>query len=143
MSALVMDGPQVSWVSFEPEQIDARQVVTGRAGEGERCAMAALLGEVRAHEGTKQAHEDRIARLVEEAHAEANSRDWCGEFDDFLERAGLPRRSRDYLLRVEVTAAVYTTREGVSDDAAIDSLTRQGVFDLLDAQQISFEAEVA
>ena len=46
-------------------------------------------------------------------------------------------------MRVEVTATLYVTREGVSDDAAIDSLTKQGVFDLLKVEQIDFEAEVA
>lgn len=143
LTGLVMEGAQVQRVSFEPGQVDARRVVTGRAGEGERSAMAAVLAEALAHERTKQAHESRIARLVEDAHAEADSRDWCGEFDDFLERAGLPRRSRDYLLRVEVTATLYVTHEGVSEDAAIDSLTKQEVFDLLKAEQIDVEAEVA
>ena len=34
----------------------------------------------------------RIDSIVEEAHQEARDRDWCTEFDDFMERMGLPRK---------------------------------------------------
>src|ERR1035437_346260 len=54
--------------------------------------------------------EDRLGRLADAAHAEADERKWCSEFDDFLEAQGLPRRSRDYQLQVEVTATVYLSR---------------------------------
>lgn len=143
LEALVMEGSQVQRVTFEPGNVDARRVVTGRASEGERAVMAAALAEALAHEQTRQAHEQWIARLVQDAHTEADSRDWCGDFDEFMERAGLPRRSQEYVLRVEVTATVYVTRAGVSDEAAIDSLTNQEVLNLMSAEHISFEAEVA
>jgi hypothetical protein len=114
--------------------------VSGRATEGERVAMSALLVEAGAHERTKREHKDRLERLVDAAHAEADERDWCFEFDDFLEAQGLPRRSHDYQLRVEVTATVYVSRDATSEDNAIDSLTTQEVFDLLTVQNIDYEA---
>ena len=43
--------------------------------------MAAVLAEALAHERTKRDHESSMARLVEDAHVEADSRGWCGEFD--------------------------------------------------------------
>jgi len=71
---------------------DARQVVTGRASEGERAAMVALLEQARAHAATVQTHSQWVDNLVEGAHSEANDREWCEEFDDFMDRMGLPRK---------------------------------------------------
>ena len=140
LEAFVLEESRVRLVSFEPEQVEARQVVSGRATEGERVAMSALLVEAGAHERTKREHEDRLERLADAAHAEADERKWCSEFDDFLEAQGLPRRSRDYQLQVEVTATVYLSRSATSEDNAVDSLTTQEVFDLLTVQSIDYEA---
>jgi hypothetical protein len=56
---------------------DARQVVKGRASEGERAAMVALLEQARAHAATVQTHSQWVDNLVEGAHSEANDREWC------------------------------------------------------------------
>ncbi len=140
LEAFVLEESRVRLVSFEPLQVEARQVVSGRATEGERVAMSALLVEAGAHERTKREHKDRLERLVDAAHEEADERNWCFEFDDFLEAQGLPRRSHDYQLRVEVTATVYVSRDATSEDNAIDSLTTQEVFGLLTVQNIEYEA---
>lgn len=44
---------------------------------------------------------------------------------------------------MEVRATLYVTPEGVSEDVAIDSLTKQEILGLLNAEQIDFEADMA
>lgn len=141
--AFVLEGSVVRRVTFEPGQAEARQVVTGRATEGERVVMQALLTESCAHHQTWVTHQQRIDALVHDAHEYAENSDLCETFDDFMESHGMPRRSRDYELRVEVTATVYLTRSGGDVEDAIDSLTRQDVFDALGAEQIEYTAEEA
>ena len=54
--------------------------------------MGALLTEARAHHATRSDHEAWRDQIVAEAHGEADDREWCGEFDDFMARVGLPRK---------------------------------------------------
>ncbi len=141
LEASVLSGSEVRTVSVEPSRVDARRVVTGRATEGERAAMSALLAEARAHRRTQQAHQARIDRLVEDAHEWADDNSLCTRFDDFMDEHSLPRRSRDYDLRVEVRATVYLTRTGTDADNAAESLTREDVFAAISADDISWDAE--
>lgn len=51
---------------------------------------------------TKQDH------FVEVLHNEADTRGWCTEFDDIMERVGLPRRQRHYTAHISVTLTFQT-----------------------------------
>lgn len=91
-SVLVLAASKVQRLVMPVAKADARQLVKGRATEGERAAMGALLTEARAHNCTRRDHEAWRDRLVYEAHSEADDRDWCSDFDDFMARVGLPRK---------------------------------------------------
>jgi hypothetical protein len=140
LEALILDGATTSTVRFAPGQVESRRVVIGHANDGARAAMTALLAEAQAHQTTRAEHTRRIDRLVEAAHEEANDRDWCSSFDDFMESQGLPRRERDYDLRVEVTAIVYLTRSGANIDEAIGSLDTDDLRDELRHVDLEWEA---
>ena len=140
-SVFVLSGSTVHRLVMPVAKADARQVVTGRASEGERAAMVALLEQARAHAATVQTHSQWVDNLVEGAHSEANDREWCEDFDDFMDRMGLPRRQREYSVRVEVTATLYFTRDGIDAEAAVDSITRDDVWDALTPSHIEWEAE--
>lgn len=120
--------------------LDCRQVVTGRL-EGDDAVLLALLGEIRERRAEQDARTAWLERLVSDAHEEANDRDWCSDFDDFMERAGLPRRERDYEVRVEVTATVYMTRTATSEEDAHEGIDRSDVWDALDADAIDWTVD--
>ena len=84
-------------------------------------------------------HEAWRDRLVSEAHSEADDRQWCGEFDDFMDRVGLPRRSREYDLEVEVSATVRVTLTATSEEEATDALTRENVWAALGEDNITWD----
>jgi hypothetical protein len=64
------------------------------------------------------AFEDWKRILVEDAHQTATDRDWCGEFDDFMEDHGLPRREREWEVTVQATVTVTRTVTASSEDDA-------------------------
>ena len=138
-TALLLVGTGVTEVVMPTSKADARRIVTGAAGE--RAAMEALLAEARAHRCTRREHAAWVDRLVVDAHEEADDRGWCTSFDDFMDRAGLPRRTRDYDLCVEVTATVRVTRSASSPREAIDGLTREEVWAAMGADNIEWDAE--
>ncbi len=138
-SVFVLCGSTVRRLVMPVAKADARQLVTGRATEGERAAMGALLTEARAHHATRSDHEAWRDQIVAEAHGEADDREWCGEFDDFMARVGLPRRSRDYDLEVEVSATVRITLSATSESEAICALTREEVWAALGEDNITWE----
>ena len=138
-SVLVLSESKVQRLVMPVAKADARQLVKGRASEGERAAMGALLTEARAHNCTRRDHEAWCDRLVSEAHSEADDRQWCGEFDDFMARVGLPRRSRDYDLEVEVSATVRVTLTATSEEEATDALTREDVWAALGEDNITWD----
>ena len=72
-------------------------------------------------------------------HSEADDRQWCGEFDDFMDRVGLPRRSREYDLEVEVSATVRVTLTATSEEEATDALTREDVWAALGEDNITWD----
>ena len=138
-SVLVLSESKVQRLVMPVAKADARQLVKGRASEGERAAMGALLTEARAHNCTRRDHEAWRDRLVSEAHSEADDRQWCGEFDDFMDRVGLPRRSREYDLEVEVSATVRVTLTATSEEEATDALTREDVWAALGEDNITWD----
>lgn len=121
--------------------IDARTVVDGRASEGERAALGALLGEHLAHRSTIRRHRQWIDALTDDAHVHADDNSLCERFDDFMEEHGLARRARDYDLRVQVTATVYLTRNAASLDAAIDTLDGETLLAALTSDDLAWDAE--
>lgn len=60
--------------------------------------------------------EQKIDRIVEVAHREANERDWCSEFDDILDDLGLPPRPRRWEVLVTVRQTLYI--EATSEEDA-------------------------
>lgn len=142
IDVFVLCGTTVRRVAVVPGSVDARAVVQGRVADGELAALGALLGEARAHGRTRHEQDERLARLVEAAHEEADDRGWCGDFDDFMEAQGLPRRTRDHNLRIEVRATVYLTRSSNTGvDGAINGLTQEDIWDALAIDDIGWEAE--
>lgn len=138
-AVLVLSGATVHRLVMPVAKADARQLVTGRATEGERAAMGVLLTQVRAHDCTRREHEAWRDRLVAEAHEEADDREWCGEFDDFMDRVGLPRRSRDHILEVEVSATVRVVLNATSEEEARDAVTREEVWSALAEDNITWD----
>lgn len=138
-SVFVLAGSTIHRLVMPVSGADARRLVKGRATEGERAAMGALLAEARAHHCTRRDHDSWRDRLVEEAHSEADDRLWCGEFDDFMDRVGLPRRSREHDLEVEVSATVRVTLTATSEDEARAALTRGDVWAALGEDNISWD----
>lgn len=138
---LILTGEAVKVLACDVTHIDARQIVKNGLSPAASAPMVALLSEVRDHHATRQQHAEWVATLVANAHEKATFEGWCDQFDDFLEAHGLPRRTRDYDLRVEVTATVYLSAEGTSADDAVESLTIDEVWDALSKDNIDWEAE--
>lgn len=68
--------------------------------------------EAKQHAYTAERNEQTaIDRLVQAAHDEADSRNLCDDFDDFMEAIGLPRRSRNYRVYLTVSIPVHVTVE--------------------------------
>ena len=61
------------------------------------------------------------------------------QFDDFMDRVGLPRRSREYDLEVEVSATVRVTLTATSEKEAADALTRDDVWAVLGEDNITWD----
>lgn len=140
ISALVLVGSGVQEVVMPVVKADARRIV-GSGTPMDHAAMEALLTEARAHRCSRREHVEWIDRLVADAHEEADDRGWCEDFDDFMDRNGLPRRTKDHDLSVEVTATVRISRNAISVQEAIDSITREDVWAAMSADNIEWDAE--
>ena len=85
-SVFVLSGSTVHRLVLPVAKADARQVVTGRASEGERAAMGALLEQSRAHAATVQTHSQwwttswrlRIPRPTIGSGARSSTTSWTG-----------------------------------------------------------------
>lgn len=64
----------------------------------------------------------RLNRIVEAAHQLAYEHDWCSVFDDFCEEHGLPSRTRDYTVSVEVALRLELVQNARSADEAEELL---------------------
>lgn len=81
---------------------------------------------------TRREHEAWRERLVECAHQEADDREWCPDFDDFMADMGLPRRTRDYDLKVTLPEmTLYFTREGTDAENAGKDITRDDILEAI------------
>lgn len=67
-------------------------------------------------------HERWKESLEKAAHQEAQDRNWCSDFDDFMETVGLSRRFHKWaaIALVTVRVAVTTDKHETEDDAAAD-----------------------
>ena len=142
LRAYVLVGAEIRTVRVEQQKIDARHSVQGTASQPEIVAMTALLRSIRNHEQTRREHQEKLDSLVRAAHQEADDRDWCDEFDDIIERHGLPRRVREFPLRLEVTAVVYLTASGPTYEDALESISDRQVWDAMEEDDIVWTAEL-
>ena len=136
----VSESGDVYSVPYAVAELDARKIVTGPPAPGMRAAMTAILNERRAQQAAAAERAQWIERLTDEAHEYANRNDLCERFDEFMEDHGMRRRTRDYDLRVEVTATLYITRNAQSVDDAINDLDREDVWDHLEARDLDWNA---
>jgi hypothetical protein len=61
----------------------------------------------------------RLTEIVEKAHAEADKRGYCTEFDSIAELAGLPKRSSVFRVTIPVTVEVSApASSGATSSAA-------------------------
>lgn len=125
------------------ETLDARTTVVRAATPETREAMTALAAQISLRQEVTRRHENRMQRLVEDAHEYATDHDLCERFDDFMHDHGLPRRSHDYELRVEINTTIYLTRSGTSLDDAISSVETAEVVDALNLSSSDYEVEEA
>lgn len=139
LAVFILDGV-VRQVRLTADELDARKIVFGEASGGE-FAFTALLTEARAHQATRATHSAWVDQLVQAAHQEADDQGWCSQFDDFMANNGLPRRTRDYELRVDVTATIWLTRSGTDSEDAINQLNTADVWQSLTQSDIEWTAE--
>ncbi|MFE5309900.1 hypothetical protein [Isoptericola sp. NPDC056605] len=119
-------------------ELDARKIVTGPPEPGMRAAMTAISNQRRAQQAAAADRAEWIERLTDEAHTYANDNALCERFDEFMEEHGMRRRTRDYDLRVEVTATLYITRNAESVDDAINDLERDDVWAHLNSSDLDW-----
>lgn len=100
---------------------NATQIVVRNAPPADPTQLLlvrALAAESVSHYGDNTDHEEWKQRLVSAAHAEADDRGWCEDFDNILEGLGLPRRIHEYRVRVSFSGSVYIdVTAGTEDDA--------------------------
>lgn len=79
---------------------------------------------------------EKIERIVEVAHREANERDWCSEFDEILDELGLPPREQTWEVEVVYTHRIKVTAAG--EDAAREAAweVARSVTDLVAARDL-------
>lgn len=135
-----------TWVL--PVHLDARYSVTGSPEESQGDLLRALAAqsqhvrrEQRQREAQVRAHQSTIDTLVSDAHDYADRNSLCEQFDEFMEEHGLPGRTRDFCVRVEVTATLYLARSACSVDEAVDEICRSDVAEALDRDRSSIEFE--
>lgn len=96
--------------------------------------LRALAVEAVARHRQMRDHRAWIDQLVCAAHEAADDRDWCSDFDDLMDGLGLPRRTRDYDVRVRFTASVLVNVTATSIDDATEQITTDDVRQALQAQ---------
>lgn len=103
--------------------LDRIPAVEGEASGELREVLRALVQEQQGRQQDKAAARDRLEWIVAILHEEADDRGMCSEFDDAMERVGLPRRVREYEFRVELRTVVFVTGRGTDEDDAWDAVT--------------------
>ena len=99
----------------------------GRAEADQVPILRALSTTITDHEATIRAHEVWKAALIENLHEEADSHDFCSEFEEFCDRHDLPGREREHTLLVTATVTYRVYVVAANLDAATESVTRDDV----------------
>lgn len=138
-TAWMLVGQEVTETSHGVYGWDARVHVVG-AVEGDAGAAVAALARSLTVAASETARWQRWREgLIADAVSEAESRDYCTEFDDFMERNGMPRRSREYRVTVgaRLSVAVVVTaedeagaREAVGAGAVLEAVRDAEEYDL-------------
>lgn len=129
---LLVSGDGVVLVPARADRMGHEETVLSAAPACEPGeALRALWAELERAADVARAHEVFVDRLTEAAHEEADSREWCSDFDDFMERMGLARRSQSYRVEVTVSATVYV--DACSESDARDEISAELIAQVLGA----------
>lgn len=79
-----------------------------------------LLVRLEHAESVVKANEEWRNRLVEDLHREANDREFCSDFDDFMAEHDMPRRVQEYSVDVSVMLQVTMLVTADSENAAVE-----------------------
>jgi len=131
VTALLVVGGELRQMRCQAGEWDARRTVREQPDPPLRDVLALLLAEQAASRDQLVTHEAWRDNLVAEAHDWATREDLCGRFDDFMSEMGLPGRSRDYSVAVEVTFTVYVSVSAVDAEDAEEMVSRQDVADAI------------
>lgn len=110
MPAAPLDQPAVDVFALQ-------QQITALKNDLERARQTAIV--------RGDQHESDIAKIGEALMSEAEQREWCDQFDDFVERLntylhiGLPTRHRDYTAEIRISVS-YSAVPSQAQDAAND-----------------------
>ena len=124
------------WLALVPEaHVTPEGPVVVRLLTGETVTRVALPlpTPIVTHEGRAEADQVPILRalskaeLIDDLHKEADSRDFCSEFEEFCDRHGLPGREREHTLLVTATVTYRVHVVAANLDAATESVTRDDV----------------
>lgn len=114
---------------------DVQRLAVRRAAPvdpGKLLLLRALAAEATGRYRETVAHAEQIDEIVRVAHEEADVRDWCEEFDGIMDRLGLPRREREYSVRVRYSGSVVLSVTATSEDEALSLVSLQSVRDELE-----------
>lgn len=97
----------------DPEKFQRALVNLADVFNGQADAIRDLHAELAAVERWKE-------ELTEDAHVIANEKDWCRDFDDFMENHGLKRRKHEYTVVVEARYSFTVDVSAESEEDAED-----------------------
>lgn len=93
----------------------------------ERDLLSERVAELARERDTARSHHSAdISKIGERLIEEAESRSWCGEYDEIVNDLNtelnieLPLRRRSYIVTMDVTVRVYKTVEAVDEDEAYE-----------------------
>lgn len=135
----LLSGGQVVEHELDASTLAAEHVVSGHAEGAVADAVAAVAEAWSRYDAQQCAHEEWKQRLTDSAHAEAADREWCQDFDDFMENVGLDRRERTYVCHVTVAANVTLCVSASSPEEAQDSITRDLVMSSVSLDTLDYE----
>ena len=129
ITAWLLAGAIAREMSRPAAQWDVRECVTGASQSQEVSSLVALANALeQAHllrgdlERQRLAHARWREGLVEDLHAEADRRDFCSDFDDWMSDHDMPGRSREWSVAVDVTKRIYVTVSASNVDDACEAV---------------------
>lgn len=111
----------------ERMQIEHNRVVANVTAEIENKLFLLRSDHDNAMRALRNEHEMWKNNLAIDAHEYANENNLCGVFDAFMIEHGLPARTREYEVEVDVEFRVRITREGSSAEDAAESIDQDDV----------------